>query len=136
MNLFFSPAPYREQTALAVIRIIFGCFLVYHGKEVFDETLMDGYAKWEAFQKWPSPSLVAYLGKATELLTGVLILLGLLTRIACIVIAATFLYIVFFVGHGQFWYEDQHPFMFAVVAAIFFFTGPGRWSIDARIFNR
>jgi putative oxidoreductase len=35
------------------------------------------------------------------------------------------------VGHGRFWYEDQHPFLFALFGVLFFFTGPGAWSLDA-----
>jgi len=46
------------------------------------------------------------------------------------------LFIVFFVGYGKFWYEDQHPFLFVLLALIFFFTGPGRWNLDQLIFGR
>jgi uncharacterized membrane protein YphA (DoxX/SURF4 family) len=40
------------------------------------------------------------------------------------------------VGDGKIWYEDQHPFLFVLLAAVFFFTGPGKWSIDYLLFNK
>jgi putative oxidoreductase len=135
MNILFSSSPYAQPAAIGIARIILGSFLIYHGKEVFDGELMDGYAKWESFKDFTSPALVTYIGKATELLAGILLVLGLLTRPACLLVMATFIYITFFVGKGKFWYDDQHPFMFVLVAAILFFTGPGKWSLDNKLFK-
>jgi putative oxidoreductase len=135
MNILFSSSPYAQQAAIGIARIILGSFLIFHGKEVFDETLMNEYAKWESFKNFSSPSLVTYTGKAAELLEGILLVLGLLTRPAYLLVIATFTYITFFVGKGKFWYDDQHPFMFVLVAAILFFTGPGNWSLDSKLFK-
>jgi putative oxidoreductase len=44
-------------------------------------------------------------------------------------------YITFKIGHGKFWYEDQHPFMFVLFGLLFFFTGPGKWSLDHVLFK-
>jgi putative oxidoreductase len=57
--------------------------------------------------------------------------LGWLTRPAAIIIACTMAYISFFVGNGIVWYNDQHPFMFVLLALLFLFTGPGKYSVDA-----
>ncbi len=40
----------------------------------------------------------------------------------------------FFVGHGKIWYEDQHPFLFVLLAFVFFFIGGGKWSVDYLLF--
>jgi putative oxidoreductase len=40
------------------------------------------------------------------------------------------------VGAGKFYYEDQHPFIFALLALVFFFTGPVQWSLDKIVFNK
>ena len=78
---------------------------------------------------------MVYAGKCSELLAGILIFLGWYTRIGSILLMGTMLYITFFVGQGRFWYEDQHPFMFAMMGLVFFFYGSGIWSID-KILNR
>jgi putative oxidoreductase len=131
MNKFLSPSPIWQQAGLFLIRITIGIFLIIHGKEVFDTGKMQEYAKWDMFKS----SFMPYLGKGAEFVAGVLLLLGLFTRAACLITIGTFAYIVFFIGKGKFWMEDQHPFLFVLFGLVFFFTGPGAWSLDGVIFK-
>jgi putative oxidoreductase len=129
-NKLFSSQPIFLDTGLAIIRIIVGLFMVYHGWEVFDKAKMNEYAAWDNFKNLPSASAMVYLGKTAELVSGLLLSIGWFTRPAALIMACTMLYISFFVGHGKVWYDDQHPFLFVLLALVFFFTGPGRWSVD------
>lgn len=135
MNNFFSPSPMWQAQGIAIIRIIVGLFLIYHGWEVFDKDKMMEYEKWDMFRNTFSPSLFVYTGKSCELIAGFLLLFGLLTRLASLIMIITFLYISFFIGHGKIWYEDQHPFLFFILALVFFVTGPGKWSMDHFLFK-
>jgi putative oxidoreductase len=134
MNSFFSTSPLWQKKGLAIIRIILGLLLIFHGKEVFDSEVMKGYTEWDAF-KGPTAKLLVYTGKSSEFIAGISLLLGLFTRLGAILVIGTLLYITFFVGHGKFWYEDQHPFMFVLFGLLFIFTGPGAWSIDGLLFK-
>ncbi len=136
MNKLFSSSPFYENEALASFRIIIGLFLVYHGWEVFEEEKIKEYSKWEVIQKMPSPLFMAYLGKGMELITGILLTVGLFTRIASLCMSVTMLFIVFKIGSGKFYADDQHPFLFALAGILFFFTGPVKWSIDQKLFKR
>lgn len=136
MSKLFSPQPILQPWGIAFIRIITGLFLVYHGYEVFDAATMKGYGDWDMFKINANPLLMPYIGKSAELLAGILLTLGLLTRVACIIIIGTFIYITFFVGQGKFWYDDQHPFMFALMGLLFFFIGPGALSLDGVLFKK
>ena len=135
MNSFFSPSPILLKECIAVIRIVVGLLLIYHGIEIFSPETMDGYLQWEMF-KVPYGKLMVYMGKGSEFVTGILLFLGLLTRVSALVMIGNFSYITFFVGEGRFWYQEQHPFMFALFGILFLFTGPGAWSVDGIIFNR
>lgn len=117
---------------MAIVRIAIGAMVVYHGLEVFDPELMKGYIQWDTF-KFPAGKFLVYLGKSSELTAGVLLMLGLFTRIGSIILIGTMSFITFFVGQGRFWYEDQHPFMFAMMGLVFFFYGSGSWSLDTII---
>jgi putative oxidoreductase len=130
----FSSSPLRVARGLAVVRIIVGLLLIYHGREVFFPEIMNSYFEWDTF-KSPFAKFAVYAGKSSELIAGILLLLGLLTRLCGLLIMGTFSYITFFLGHGHFWYEDQHPFMFALFGLLFFLTGPGVWSADSRLFK-
>jgi len=136
MNKLLSTNPVMTTGGLTAIRIIIGCFLIYHGWEVFDKTKMDEYSTWDVFKKSSSPALMAYLGKTAELVAGFLLVTGLFTRIACVIIIGTFIYIPFFVGSGKIWYEDQYPFLFALFGFVFFFAGPGKYSADHVLFDK
>jgi len=135
MNSFFSSTPIALTQGIGLVRIIVGALIVYHGQEVFNPELMNGYMTWDTFDK-SNARLLVYLGKSSELIAGIFLLLGLFTRIGALITIGTLSYITFFIGHGRFWYEDQHPFMFVLFGLLFLFTGPGAWSIDALIFKK
>lgn len=133
MKKILSSGPIWQSAGLFLIRLVFAFFLIWHGIEIFDEKLMKGYTEWDTFK---SSDWLPYLGKVAELVSGVLLLFGFLTRLSCLICIGTFSYITFFVGSGKFWYEDQHPFMFILLALVFIFTGPGAFSLDAVFFKR
>lgn len=135
MKKIFSADPFCQKEAIAIVRIITGSFLMYHGWEVFDSAKINEYAAWDIFKNNSSPSFMVYLGKGTELLAGFLLAAGLFTRVASIIIMITFIYIAFFIGQGKIWYDDQYPFLFVLLALVFFFSGPGKWSFDKLIFG-
>lgn len=109
--------------------------MIYHGIEVFDQNLMQEYMGWESFDG-PNAKLLVYFGKTTELVSGILLLFGLFTRVGALLLMGALSYVTFFVGSGRFWYEDQHPFMFVLFGLLFLFTGPGVWSLDRKLFGQ
>jgi putative oxidoreductase len=132
MSFINSPAPLLLNQGLALIRIVVGALMIYHGQEVFHENIMNEYLQWDVF-KFPSAKWMVYAGKSSELVGGILLLLGLFTRLGAILIMGTMSYVTFMVGQGKFWYEDQHPFMFVLFGLLFVFTGPGSWSVDGLV---
>jgi len=135
MNKFFSPGPLWQTFGLTLIRCILGAFLIYHGWEVFSQSKMDEYLKWDMFKNG-SGKFLAYAGKASELIAGLLFLFGFLTRLASLLTLGIMFYITFILGKGLIWYEDQYPFLFMLLALVFFFTGAGRISVDNLLFKK
>ncbi len=125
MKRLFSINPIWPESGLAFIRIVVGIFMILHGAEIFNEETMRSYLTWMS-----SPLYMIYIGKAAELIAGIMLVLGFLTRLASVVLILTMLYVSLFVGKGRIWYEDQHPFMFVLLGLVFFFLGPGRFSVD------
>ena len=124
------------EEGLASIRIAVGLMMAYHGFEIFDSKTMNGYAQWEVIKTFPFSDYIAYVGKGLEFVTGICFVAGFLTRLAAMLMTANMLFICFFIGNGKFYYEDQHPFLFAVLALVFFFTGPMKWALDFRFFKK
>ena len=135
MKEFFSSGPLWQTGGLTLVRWAVGAFLIYHGCEIFNEAIINKYLQWEQF-KTSNGKFLVYCGKSAELISGILFVLGLFTRIACLLIIGVMCYITFFLGKGIIWYDDQHPFLFVLLALVFFFTGPGNFSLDKMIFNK
>jgi putative oxidoreductase len=64
-----------------------------------------------------------------------LLAVGFLTRPAAIGMILAMLYIAFVIGHGKVWYEDQHPFLFVLLALVYVIVGGGPWSVDRKVFG-
>ena len=136
MNKLFSPSPLWPTAGLTFIRLAVGFFMIYHGWEIFNEEKMNEYLRWDVFKNSQERKILVYVGKAAELISGLLLFVGLFTRVASMLMAGTMLYVSIFVGHGKIWYEDQHPFLFVLLGFVSFFTGGGKWSIDNLLFNK
>jgi putative oxidoreductase len=134
MNKFFLSSPLWQTTGLTLIRCILGTFLIYHGLEIFSESKINGYLEWDVF-KGSNGKLLVMAGKVSELIAGIFFVFGFLTRVASLLIIGTMIYITFFLGNGKIWYEDQYPFLFILLALVFFFTGASKVSLDNLLFK-
>ena len=135
MNKLFSASPLWQTTGLVMIRVVTGLLVAYHGWEIFDEKIMSGYLEWDSIKSLPSPKTMVYIGKGLELVAGICLAIGLFTRLAALFIFVDMMFICFYVANGRFYYEDQHPFLFGVLALVFFFTGPVKFGLDNYLFK-
>ncbi len=118
------------------LRLVLGMFLIYHGIEVFDPKKMDEYATWVPKLAGIAPATIAYIGKSLELITGILLILGLFTRITALLIIFIFLFISFQLGDGRILMEEQYPFLFALFGLMFLVEGGRKYSLDNIINSR
>ena len=136
MANLFSPEPLWQKNGLLLLRIVTGLLMAYHGLEVFKPEVIKGYTDWDVIKKLPYPLFMVYLGKGLELAAGTCLAIGLFTRVAAIFMFVDMIFICFKVGGGKFYYEDQHPFLFAMLALVFFFTGPVKLGFDFVLFKQ
>jgi putative oxidoreductase len=137
MHKFFSSGSISQNVGIALARIITGILLVWHGWETFDAEKMKMYTGWFVERKYANPEVWAYAGKVAELLAGIGFVLGLFTRLASLAAIAAFAGIIFILGDkGKIFQGDQHPFLFILLALVFFFTGPGSISLDHYLFRK
>lgn len=136
MNKLLLSTPLWQSNGLAILRIITGLLMTYHGWEIFSPSTIQEYLKWDVVKSLPSPELLVYTGKGLELITGICLAIGLFTRVAALFMAMDMLFICFKIGNGKFYYEDQHPFIFAMLAMVFFFTGHVKWGLDNQLFKK
>ncbi len=129
MNWLIKPYPLWEN-CYSLVRMFVGITLLYHGFEIFNAQQIADYGKWLKDLHFPVPVIMAYIGKGSEFVGGLLLVFGLFTRTACVLLILTFTGITFFIGHGKVLTEDQHPFLYVVLSLIYLFAGPGNLSLD------
>ena len=75
-------APGLWHDGIAIVRIVVGVMLIFHGWQIFEEQDMQGFADLFVGMSMPYPDAIPYVGKVIEILGGLLLLLGLFTRLA------------------------------------------------------
>ncbi|MEA3042076.1 MAG: putative oxidoreductase [Sphingomonadales bacterium] len=123
--------------SLAALRVLTGGFLV-HGTQdnVLNAARMDEFVQFLAANRFVMPELMAPLSAWAQFVCGFLLVLGLLTRWAGLVVAFNFVVAVWMVH----WPEDFRGWWPAIVLVFlglhFACRGAGRWSLDALIWRR
>ena len=123
--------------ALLVVRLMFGLGLAYHGyNKVFGGGGLDGTARWFGSLGMRWPALQARLAATTEIGSGLLFAVGLLTPLAAAGMIGVMLVAAwaahrhngFFIFHkGEGW---EYTVSIAVVAFAVATIGPGELSLD------
>lgn len=126
-----------SEISLAALRVLTGIFLI-HGTQdnVLSAARMDEFVQFLTAQNFVMPELMAPLSAWAQFICGILLVLGLLTRWAGLVIAFNFVVAVWMVH----WPEGLRGWWPALVLVFlglhFACRGGGRWSLDALLFRR
>jgi len=118
---------------LAILRIIVALLFIEHA-----------LIKLFGFPPAGQPGLqqvgtLLWIGGVIELVTGVLVLLGLLTRTAAFVAAGEMAVAYFMVHAPRGFYPavnmGEGAVLYCFIFLYIFFAGPGPWSLDAMVFR-
>ena len=125
---------------MILVRLIVGLIFLTEGieKYLFPELMGTGRFFKIGFS---DPSFWAYFTGTFEIVCGTLIVIGLLTRLACIppliimVVAFVVTKLPILVGKGfwQFAHEYRTDFAMTLLLIYLFIIGAGKWSVDAKI---
>jgi putative oxidoreductase len=123
--------------AILLVRIIVGSYFIMHGHELFNTKAMLGFAGYlKNDLHFPLPIFMAYLRTAAELFGGIMILLGLFTRVGAFLIMITMLVAAFTAGKGDLLGEAEFTFIYATLCFAIILAGAGKYSLDNILYNR
>jgi putative oxidoreductase len=121
---------------LALLRIVAGLLFLEHGlaKLIGFPPVPPGQIPFDAIMHWALPGAQMWIGALIETVTGVLLILGLFTRLAAFIAAGEMA-----VAYWQFHFpQGIYPagnngdaaVLFCFVFLYIFFAGPGTLSVD------
>lgn len=122
-----------------VLRLATGVIFMMHGLQKLQGGL-DGVTGMLAGMGFPLPALFAVLLIAAELGGGILLILGLLTRLAAkslVIVSLIALFMVHF-PNGFFMSTGGYEFILLLLAASvsLVLSGPGKWSLDRVVWKK
>jgi putative oxidoreductase len=139
MLLFNSPSRRQIDTALAVLRVVLGVTFILHGGQ---KLFVFGFAGVSgAFGQMgiPAPGILGPFVAFVEFFGGIAILLGLLTRLAALGIAATMVVAILTVHLKNGFFAPtgvELPLALLGSAIALIITGAGDFSLDALVGKR
>jgi putative oxidoreductase len=125
--------PISADLGLLIVRLWFGIVMaVAHGFPKFGK--LDTFAAGLGEKGYPIPYAMALLATLSEALGGVLLAVGLLTRPAALTMVVT-MAVAAFVAHADDPFQKvEFALAYGVAALAIAIAGPGRFSLDARLF--
>lgn len=130
----------RTDAALLLNRLAVGVVFAAHGAQKIFSYGMDGVT--QAFQGMgiPLPGLNAYLASYTEFLGGIMLALGLFTRVVSVPVAFTMVVAIAMVhGKNGFFIQNsgwEYNMVLLIMTGTLLLSGAGRFSLDALIARR
>jgi putative oxidoreductase len=127
---------HAKELALLMVRVIVGITMIAHGYNHWRRGgRIAGTARWFAGLGLRHGTLQAWLSVVTELGAGALLIIGLLTPLACAAVISVML-IAGLLAHrpnGFFVFKDGYEYVLvlAVVSLALAILGPGRLSVDS-----
>lgn len=128
----------RPDGPLLLLRLGIGAGMAWHGYRTLlggdpPGSAMEGFIQNAIADElgWPFPEFFAYLAKGGELLGGVLVVLGLLTRPALLLLSSILGVAAFVFLSGSPVGERELALMYLLGCLVLLWMGPGRYSLDA-----
>ncbi|MFY8181205.1 MAG: DoxX family protein [Flavobacterium sp.] len=140
-----SANPLSMNFGLLLIRLIIGILMAFIGYEKlihFNELVVDDFwAKNVSFLGMKGTFPLA-LTVFAEFFCSLFLIIGFLTRFSSFVLlfCMAYIFLVIFPGsilsNGEHGYEFNTAFIYFVIYLGIFFTGPGKYSLDYKLFNK
>jgi putative oxidoreductase len=127
--------PYSIDYPALLLRLWLGAMGILHGfPKVFGgmEKFTEGVVKMGL----PAPEFFAWAAALSEFAGGILLVLGLGTRVSAFLMAAT-MAVAGFIRHAEDPFKTKElALCYLVLSVVIFLLGPGRISLDALLFRR
>ena len=134
LSVFLSRS-YSRDGAILLLRLWLGAMLIYHGQgKIFGN--MERFIHGVSNMGFPAPEVYGWAAALTEFVGGILIASGFFTRPAASFAICT-MFVAGFIRHSADPFgRKELAFTYLVMAAVVLIAGPGKFSIDRKMFGK
>lgn len=139
MSLFNSPNARQINAGLMMLRLVIGAIFIAHGGQKIFVFGFDGVAAAFGGMGIPMAGIVGPFVALLELLGGLALITGLLTRVASLGLSSTMVVAILMVHLKQGFFNPagiEFPLSLLASTVVLVLTGAGSWSLDALIGRR
>ena len=135
LKKYLKPASLPNQVSLAVLilRLSFGFLMIPHGYDKLQEFLAGHHDFPDPIHV--SPVVSHGLTVFAEFFCSILIVLGLFTRPALVILLGCMIIVTFSIHGNDPLGDKEHALLYLFAYLAIFLTGAGKYSIDAKIFK-
>ena len=124
-----------------ILRLVLGVSMVYHGwDKVIPSGGLHAHNNFSALDHFAHfvvtlglPYWLGYVSALTELVGGILLVLGLLTRLAAFMVACNMLVALLWVNIHKGYAGSEYSLALIAIALMVLFHGPGKLALDRKI---
>jgi putative oxidoreductase len=123
----------QTQWGIALLRVVTGVIFFLHGWQKLFEMGHDGVTGFFTSLNIPLPAVAAAIVIAVELLGGLALILGFLTRLVAVPLAIDMLVALVVVHRAKFFVAEggyEFVLLLAAASASLFFLGSGAFALD------
>ena len=121
-------------TGLLITRLWLGSIMLKHSSSYLFGGKMEELTVFLASLDFPFPDTMAYLSQGTELVTGILVILGI--RVGAIILAFNMGIAVLFAHKMLVFTEGELAFNYFILALIISLLGTGKYGLDQVILDK
>jgi putative oxidoreductase len=141
----FSEQPINMDLGLLLIRVIIGTLMAFIGYEKlihFDELVVDEFWAKNVSFLGMTGGVPLFLTIFAEFFCSLFLILGLFTRFSLFLLmfCMGYIFMVIFpmsiVDKGENGYHFNDAFVYFIIYLGLFFTGPGKYSLDKKLFQK
>lgn len=127
-STFLSSSSLSADLGLLILRVLSGAALLSHGYPKFQKVISGNMQFGDPLGIGPATSL--HLSAFAEFICAILIILGLLTRLATIPLIINMAVAALIVHSADDFGTRELSLLYLGIFLTIFFTGPGRYSVD------
>ena len=123
----------KVDAVLFILRIFFGGFMLLHGYPKLEKLLSGSSEFADPFGIGAQASL--FLAVFAEFVCALLLIFGFMTRLALVPLIITMLTAVFIIHGSDPLSDKEHASLYLIVFFCIYLLGPGRFSLDDKVFR-